>query len=119
MNGSKVLVTSLLQGTDTPRFAVGPLAVHYCAYRTGVSMERYTLDPQVLADCVVRYYEAFHPDAVWISADTWVSAEAMGAAVPFRAAINRWPARASPPSGAWTMSPPFLSPIPIGTDAGR
>jgi MtaA/CmuA family methyltransferase len=29
----------------------------------------------------VRYYERFRPDAVWVSADCWVSAEAMGAIV--------------------------------------
>lgn len=29
----------------------------------------------------MRYYERFRPDAVWVSADCWVSAEAMGVAV--------------------------------------
>ena len=29
------------------------------------------------------YYERFRPDAVWLSADTWVTAQAMGAAVGF------------------------------------
>jgi len=37
----------------------------------------------VLADCVIQYYERFRPDAVWLSADTWVNAHAMGAAVDF------------------------------------
>jgi MtaA/CmuA family methyltransferase len=32
---------------------------------------------------VLRYYETFHPDAIWLSADTWVTAQAMGAAVAF------------------------------------
>jgi MtaA/CmuA family methyltransferase len=35
----------------------------------------------VLADSVIAYYKRFKPDAVWVSADTWVSAEAMGATV--------------------------------------
>jgi len=39
----------------------------------------------VLADCICRYHERFQPDAVWLSADTWVTAEAMGAAVAFPA----------------------------------
>jgi uroporphyrinogen decarboxylase len=64
-----------------PRAAVGPLAVHYCARVAGVSVHDYTSDPRVLADSVVRYYERFRPDAVWVSADTWVSAQAMGARV--------------------------------------
>jgi MtaA/CmuA family methyltransferase len=46
-------------------------------------MRDYTLNPRSLADSVIRYYEQFRPDAVWLSADTWVTAEAMGAAVSF------------------------------------
>jgi MtaA/CmuA family methyltransferase len=46
-------------------------------------MRDFTLNPQLLADSVIRYYERFRPDAVWLSADTWVTAEAMGAAVGF------------------------------------
>jgi MtaA/CmuA family methyltransferase len=79
----KQLVLQALQGEPTPRAAVGPLAVHYCAGVAGVSLREYTDDAQTLADCVLRYYERFRPDAVWLSADTWVTAEAMGAAVRF------------------------------------
>jgi MtaA/CmuA family methyltransferase len=49
----------------------------------GVSLREYTTDARVLAECVIRYYETFRPDAVWLSADTWVTAQAMGAAVGF------------------------------------
>jgi uroporphyrinogen decarboxylase len=59
------------------------LAVHYCAELVGATLSDYTLRPRVLADCVVRYYERFRPDAVWLSADTWVTAQAMGARVAF------------------------------------
>lgn len=44
-------------------------------------MRRYSTDPAALAESVMRYYERFLPDAIWLSADTWVSAEAMGARV--------------------------------------
>ncbi len=80
---SKALVQRSLCGTNHVRPVVGPLAVHYCAELAGVSMRDYTLNPRTLADCVLRYYEAFRPDAIWISADTWVTAEAMGATVAF------------------------------------
>lgn len=80
---SRELVQRALAGLDVPRPPVGPLAVHYCATYRGVSLRDYTLDAAVLADCVVRYYERFRPDAVWVSADTWVTAEAMGARVGF------------------------------------
>ena len=56
-------------------------------------MQDYTLHARTLADCVIRYYERFRPDAVWLSADTWVTAQAMGARWPFPARANRWRAR--------------------------
>lgn len=77
------LVQCALNGRPVPRPAVGPLAVHYCARLAGVSLRDYTLRPDVLADCVIRYHRKFQPDAVWLSADTWVNAQAMGAAVAF------------------------------------
>jgi uroporphyrinogen decarboxylase len=80
---SRDLVKRALCGLGAPRPVAGPLAVHYCAHLAGVSMREYTLNPRTMADCVLRYYETFHPDAVWLSADTWVTAQAMGAAVAF------------------------------------
>lgn len=77
----KALIGRAIQGLAVPRPPVSPLAVHFCARLAGVSLIDYTLKPQVLADCVVRYYELFQPDAVWLSADTWVTAQAMGAPV--------------------------------------
>ncbi len=80
---SRELVRRSLRGEPVPRTATGPLAVHYCARLAGYTLQAYTESAQVLAECVVRYYERFRPDAVWLSADTWVTAEAMGAAVRF------------------------------------
>lgn len=78
---SRELVERTLAGDDVPRFPAGPLAVHYCARLAGVTVRRYTSDARVLADSVIRYRERFRPDAVWVSADTWVNAQAMGARV--------------------------------------
>lgn len=78
---SRQLVLDALAGRPVPRVPIAPLAVHFCARFAGVSLRRYTTDATVLADCVVRYHERFRPDAVWLSADTWISAEAMGARV--------------------------------------
>lgn len=78
---SKQLVTDALRGLPVPRVPTGPLAVHYCAGLTGYSLRQYTTDARIMADCVIRYYERFKPDAIWLSADTWVSAEAMGVKV--------------------------------------
>lgn len=70
-----------LNGRPVSRVPVAPLAVHFCARMSGVTLHRYTSDAEALAGAVIRYYERFRPDAVVISADTWVSAEAMGARV--------------------------------------
>jgi MtaA/CmuA family methyltransferase len=78
---SRELVLAALEGQPTPRVPTGPLAVHYCAGLAGFSLRQYTTDAGALADSVIRYYERARPDAVWLSADTWVSAEAMGATV--------------------------------------
>lgn len=78
---SKELVRAALAGQPVPRVPTGPLAVHFCAGVAGYTLRQYTTDPAALADSVIRYYERFRPDAVWLSADTWVSAEAMGARV--------------------------------------
>jgi uroporphyrinogen decarboxylase len=87
MNDSTLLprdiVRRALAGQGTPRCACGPLAVHYCAGMAGVSIREYTTDARVLSDCIIAYHERFRPDAVWVSADTWVTAEAMGATVGF------------------------------------
>lgn len=83
MNDSRQRVRDTLAGRPTDRMVVGPLAVHYCAGLSGVSLRAYTTDARTLADCVLSYYERFRPDAVWLSADTWVTAQAMGAAVGF------------------------------------
>lgn len=78
---SKQLIGAALRGEPGTRVPVGPLAVHYCAGVAGFTIREYTTNPKVLAESVVRYYESFKPDAVWLSADTWVSAEAMGVTV--------------------------------------
>ena len=81
--GTRQAVRATLAGRPVARAVAGPLAVHYCATLAGVSLQDYTLRPRVLADCVIRYHERFRPDAVWLSADTWVTAQAMGAKVAF------------------------------------
>jgi len=78
---SKQLVHAALAGQPVPRVPTGPLAVHFCAGVAGYGLHQYTTDARSLADSVIRYHDRFKPDAVWLSADTWVSAEAMGARV--------------------------------------
>lgn len=128
---SKELVGRTLSGLAVPRPAVGPLAVHYCARFAGVSLRDYTLSASVLADCVLRYHERFQPDAVWLSADTWVNAQAMGARVAFpddnqplggtgepliktAADIDRIPAPDPSLQGRWPLMLEAMSRIRVG-----
>lgn len=83
MSDARNLLRQTLAGATTARVPTGPLAVHYCARLSGVTLREYTTNPRVMAECILRYYERFQPDAVWVSADTWVTAEAMGARVGF------------------------------------
>lgn len=78
---SKQLVAAALAGQPVPRVPTGPLAVHFCAGHAGYTLRQYTTDAAIMAESVIRYYERFQPDAIWLSADTWVSAEAMGVKV--------------------------------------
>ncbi len=82
MNGRQI-VSAALSGKSTSQVGCGPLAVHFCARQAGRSIRDYTTDATALSDSVLFYCEKYRPDVVWISADTWVSAEAMGATVDF------------------------------------
>jgi MtaA/CmuA family methyltransferase len=77
----KQLFLAALRGEPGPRVPVAPLAVHFCARVAGISLNRYTGEAAALADAVICYHQRFRPDAVVLSADTWVSAQAMGATV--------------------------------------
>jgi len=87
---SKQLILATLQGRPGARVPVAPLTVHFCARVAGVSLHRFTSDADVMADAVIRTWERFRPDAVFISADTWVSAQAMGARVGALAEDQPW-----------------------------
>jgi uroporphyrinogen decarboxylase len=80
---AKERVIRALRGQADFSPPTGPLAVHYSARLAGVSLREYTTSAKALADCVLQFYDRFRPDAVWLSADTWVTAQAMGAAVAF------------------------------------
>ena len=78
---SKELVKTAIKGEPVHQPACGPLATFFCASDAGIALREFTLDPDVQVECILRYFEKYRPDAVWISVDTWVTAEAMGAPV--------------------------------------
>lgn len=80
MNSRKLIIDTI-EGREVSRTPCGPLAVHFCAAEMGITISEYSTDANQLAQSVIRYYEKYRPDAVWVSSDTWVSAQAMGAEV--------------------------------------
>lgn len=112
----KNAVLDALKGRGS-RAVAGPLAVHFCARFAGASMEDYTGSAKVLADCVIRYFERFQPDAVWVSADTWVTAQAMGKAVAYPGPGQ--PLGGTPEPLVWTWADVDRIPPPDPSRQGR
>ncbi len=75
------LIERAIKGEPTPRTACGPQATFFCAAEAGKSLQEFTRSADVQVECILRYFEKYNPDAVWVSVDTWVTAEAMGASV--------------------------------------
>lgn len=92
----KQLFLSALAGQPGPRVPVVPLAVHFCARVHGISLHRYTSDAEAMTAAILAYHERFRPDAVIVSADTWISAEAMGALVGPLGEDQPWGGRGEP-----------------------
>jgi MtaA/CmuA family methyltransferase len=78
---AKDLINRAIRGESTPRTACGPQATFFCAADAGTTLQEFTLSADVQVENILRYHEKYRPDAVWISTDTWVTAEAMGAPV--------------------------------------
>jgi len=114
---SRELVKAALIGQDVPRIPSGPLAVHFCARFGAVTLRQYTLDPMAMARSIINYYHRFRPDAVWLSADTWVNAQAMGANVGF--SDENQPAGGVGPPHVRTLKDLDLIPPPDPERQGR
>jgi hypothetical protein len=54
MHDSRQRFSRVLRGKPISGAVTGPEAVHACATWAGVSVRDYTLNPHVLADCVIR-----------------------------------------------------------------
>lgn len=93
---SKHLFLAALAGQPGARVPVAPLAVHFCARVHGVSLHRYTADADTMTAAILHYHARFRPDAVIVSADTWISAEAMGALVGPLGEDQPWGGRGEP-----------------------
>jgi len=77
MNGKDRVLCALARKPHDGR-AVVPIVGQAGAALCGVSIFTHAHDPAVLASCQVRCARRFGYDGVYISADTWVNAEAVG-----------------------------------------
>ena len=67
-----------LRGDPHDRAAVIPIVGQAGAAYCGITVREHAHDPATLARCQVECARRFGYDGVYISADTWVNAEAIG-----------------------------------------
>ncbi len=79
----KEKVSATLNGKKFNNYPNGLLTCHATAEYAGISIQEYSTDSAKLAKSVLAYYKKIKPDAVWISADTLITAEAMGLEIRF------------------------------------
>jgi uroporphyrinogen decarboxylase len=74
----KQRITAALRGESHDRVPVAPIVGQAAAGFCGVSIHEHAHNPRLLAQCQIECARRFGYDAVYISADTWVNAEAVG-----------------------------------------
>jgi MtaA/CmuA family methyltransferase len=74
----KQRVLAALRGEAHDRVPVVPIVGQAAATFCGVSIREHAHDPHLLARCQIECARRFGYDAVYIAADTWVNAEAVG-----------------------------------------
>lgn len=72
------------KGGQPDRVPVAPMAWDYVAVFSGKSHREYTLDPKVMANCLLNYYRTFEPDALFVGSDVYYLAEGFGAKILIR-----------------------------------
>jgi MtaA/CmuA family methyltransferase len=75
---AKERALAALRGEPSDRPAVIPIVGQAAASLCGVRVGEHARDPELLARCQVQCARRFGYDGVYIAADTWVNAEAIG-----------------------------------------
>jgi uroporphyrinogen decarboxylase len=76
-------VLAVFEGNRPDRIPVIPIVGQAAAKLNGMTMGEELKSSEVLAGSRITCLERFHYDGIYISADTWVTAEAMGAPVSY------------------------------------
>lgn len=80
---AKERVLSALHRERPDRVPVTPLVGHFAARVNGVTIGSFSSNASVLAKSLIEAQRRFGYDAVYVAADTWINAEAMGCAITF------------------------------------
>ncbi|NPV54471.1 MAG: hypothetical protein HPY71_13310 [Firmicutes bacterium] len=80
---SRERVLCALRRERHDRVPVTPLVGHYAARIFGISIGAYSRSASLLAKSIVAAQRQFGYDAVYVAADTWVNAEAMGCVLTY------------------------------------
>lgn len=62
---------------------VTPIIGHFAGSFSGYTIKEFTTNPEILAESLLNAQNHFGYDAIYIAADTWINAEAMGCEVNF------------------------------------
>ncbi len=81
---TRLSVQKSIAGTSAERPPAGPLATYFCAADAGVSLKDYSTRADVMMDCLLRYYEQYKPDVIWLELDAWIIAEAIGIPMKYK-----------------------------------
>ncbi|GAK55466.1 uroporphyrinogen decarboxylase family protein [Candidatus Vecturithrix granuli] len=76
-------ILSVFQGKTPDRIPVVPIIGQTAARLNGMRISEELRSPETLADSRIACRERFQYDGVYVSAETWVTAEAMGAPVQY------------------------------------
>ena len=76
-------ILAVFQGKTPDRIPVVPIIGQAAAWLNGLTISAELRSPETLADSRIACRERFQYDGIYISAETWVTAEAMGAPVQY------------------------------------
>lgn len=80
---SKEKYLQTLQKNPVNSIPVTPIVVQYAASFSGYTIREYTKNPKIMAKALVNTQQALNYDAIYVSADTWVNASAMGSEITY------------------------------------
>jgi len=82
-NSGKNLYLNALKREENNIVPVTPIIGHFAGTFSGYTIKEFTTDPEIMAESLLNTQNYFGYDAIYIAADTWINAGAMGCEVNF------------------------------------